>query len=132
MRVILSALLAALLMLGALISGCASHEHPDRAKDHDRYDRQDQTTYRQDRSDRYDPPVVRDDRDAWNRLHSDPVCGMTVNPKEAYTEYYQGSAYFFDTAECRRRFHDRPQAYIPGYEDRDHRYPDDRRPKDVK
>jgi YHS domain-containing protein len=123
--------LAALLVLGGLFAGCASDDHPDRARDDRHGDRH------ADR-DRYnDAPVVRDDRDSWNRLHSDPVCGMTVNPKEAYTDYYDGSVYYFDTEECRRRFHDHPQAYLPGYErdrdrDRDRRVDGEPRPRDVK
>jgi len=90
-------ILAASLLVGGILAGCASSEHPDRS-----------TT-----RDRMDPPIVMDNRDSWNRLHSDPVCGMPVNPKEAEKEYYQGSVYYFDSEGCRRRFHDNPTAYFP-------------------
>ncbi len=98
--------LAALLLVGGLIAGCSSHDHSDRQM-----------------SDRHagepaDTPSGINNRDSWNRLHSDPVCGRTVNPKEAVTEWFDGAVYYFDTDECRRKFHDNPTAYVPGYEDR--------------
>jgi len=98
--------LAALLLVGGLIAGCSSSDKTDRHMS-DRH-----------AGERPDTPTTIDNRDAWNRLHSDPVCGMSVNPKSAYTEWYDGGVYYFDTDECRRKFHDNPTAYVPGYEDR--------------
>lgn len=45
---------------------------------------------------------------------SDPVCGMRVNPRSAVTEDWNGKTWYFDTDECRRKFHDNPTAYAPG------------------
>ena len=133
--------LAAMMVLGGLFAGCSSRDHADRSKadshdrtTHDRY-ANDGTTYDrhtpQGNNDRYGPPVTRNERDDWNRLHSDPVCGMSVNPKESTREVVDGTTYYFDTEDCRRRFHDNPHAYLPTYYD-DHRAPDDRRPRDVR
>ena len=109
------AALSALVVLGGLIGGCSSRDHHDRmANDRDGY---------------YSP-TTRDNRDSWNRLHTDPVCGMTVNPRQALKESYDGSVYYFDSEECRRKFHDNPQAYLRDWDDR--RTPDDRRPRDVR
>ena len=54
------------------------------------------------------------DRDAATRLQTDPVCGMTVNPRTSISESYQGQTYYFDTQECARKFRENPQAYLPG------------------
>jgi len=43
---------------------------------------------------------------------ADPVCGTRVNPRDAYTEIYDGRTWWFDTDECRRKFHDDPVAYV--------------------
>ena len=48
---------------------------------------------------------------------SDPVCGMRVNPRSAVTEDYGGNTWYFDTDECRQKFHDNPTAYLPGHHD---------------
>ena len=111
--------LAVLLAMGGLIAGCSSRNHTT-----DRRDMDDHGRY-------YGEPTTRDDRDAWNRLHSDPVCGMNVNPRSALKETYHGTTYYFDHKDCQRKFHDNPSAYLPNY-DEDHRYPDDRRPRDVR
>ncbi len=59
------------------------------------------------------PPQTRGgERDASTRLQSDPVCGMTVNPKSAIQESYNGQTYYFDTADCARKFRENPQAYV--------------------
>lgn len=43
---------------------------------------------------------------------SDPVCGMRVNPRDAYTEIYDGQTWWFDTDACRQKFHDDPMAFL--------------------
>jgi YHS domain-containing protein len=41
---------------------------------------------------------------------------MTINPKTAAAyEYYGGKIYYFDSEECQRRFHNDPQAFVPGH-----------------
>src|SRR5688500_15576646 len=91
--------LAALLALVGLMAACSSHDS----------DRDRRTTTHDPAP--YGEPTTRDDRDSWNRLHSDPVCGMTVNPKEARRkEVYEGTTYYFDSKECHRKFRDNPQA----------------------
>jgi len=111
--------LAVLLLVGGLIAGCSSRGHTD-----NHYNDQHMTDRHAGDRDRVDTPSNIDNRDAWNRLHSDPVCGMTVNPKTAYTQWYDGAVYYFDSDRCRRCFHDNRTAYVPGYEDR--RVADDR------
>jgi xanthine dehydrogenase accessory factor len=42
----------------------------------------------------------------------DPVCGMTVNIDQSrYTSEYEGVRYWFCTASCQRRFHEKPEAF---------------------
>ena len=70
------------------------------------------------------------DRDAWTRMHSDPVCGHTVNPKSAIKEVYGTETYFFHNEECAEKFRENPHAYLPDGDDRDldgDGYPDRRR-----
>lgn len=93
---------AGLLLSGVLLAGCAAGDHRD-----DRY-------------------AAVGEREEWNRLHADPVCGHTVNPKSArYKEPHNGRWYYFENEECWRRFHDNPQAYVTDADDRpsngDHR-----------
>ncbi len=97
--------LAALMLVGGLIAGCSSSDQSDRSMS-DRH-----------AGERADTPSGINDRDSWNRLHSDPVCGMTVNPKQAKTDWYDGDVYYFDSEQCRRKFHDNPTAFVPGHED---------------
>ena len=87
------------LLVGGMI-GCSSS---DRDSDH------------RDIRDSGGAPTTRGgQRDDSTRLQTDPVCGMTVNPRTAITETYNGQNYYFDTKDCARKFRDNPQAYIPG------------------
>ena len=121
--------LAVLLMLGGLIAGCSSKSHHEKdarddAKTANQRDQYHEDVYGvkdhhtdMDYSRTHDgTPVSRGGpREDWNSLHSDPVCDMTVNPKTAAaSEYYGGRVYYFDTVECKRRFHDNPSAFVPG------------------
>ena len=58
------------------------------------------------------------DRDASTRLQSDPVCGMTVNPRTAIKETYDNQTFYFDSEECAEKFRENPHAYLPGGDDR--------------
>ncbi len=43
----------------------------------------------------------------------DPVCGMEIDPKNAYaTREHMGQTYYFDSAECVRKFDADPHAYV--------------------
>lgn len=55
-------------------------------------------------------------REDWNRSHSDPVCAMSVNARDAYFVTYRGRNYYFCSADCARRFRDNPDLHLPGYE----------------
>jgi YHS domain-containing protein len=116
-----------MLVAGGLIAGCSSSDHHDKTTadrhDADRYD----TAHRDSMTDRHEPydgtAISRGSpREDWNSLQVDPVCEMTVNPKTAADyEYYGGKIYYFDTKDCRRRFHDNPSAYVPGDTHGEHR-----------
>jgi YHS domain-containing protein len=117
--------LAVLLVAGGLIVGCSSNHHDRRTADRhdtdrhdvDRHDTAHRDTMAEHHGEPYDGTTVSrvSPREDWNSLHTDPVCDMTVNPKTAADyEYYGGRIYYFDTAECRRRFHDNPSAFVPG------------------
>lgn len=41
----------------------------------------------------------------------DPVCGMTVDPKNALKESYQGEAYYFCSKHCAEKFRSNPAQY---------------------
>ncbi len=41
----------------------------------------------------------------------DPVCGMTVDPKNALKESYQGEAYYFCSKHCAEKFRANPEQY---------------------
>jgi len=43
---------------------------------------------------------------------SDPVCGRRVNPESAITETYGGRTWWFDSDECRQKFHNDPTAFV--------------------
>ncbi len=113
-------ILAVMLVAGGLIVGCSSdHRHDRTTADRHDADRHD-TTYRDGDHRHAEPydgtPVSRvSPREDWNSLQVDPVCDMTVNPKTAADyEYYGGRIYYFDTEDCRKRFHDNPSAFVPG------------------
>lgn len=42
----------------------------------------------------------------------DPVCGMTVDPKEALQESYQGDAYYFCSKHCAEKFCSNPAQFV--------------------
>jgi YHS domain-containing protein len=44
----------------------------------------------------------------------DPVCGMTVETKEAKTALYEGQAFYFCSAKCRDKFEAAPQTFVKG------------------
>jgi YHS domain-containing protein len=87
-------LTSAVALLALAIAGCSSNHHQDSHRDAGT-----STSHS-------------GDRDDWNRLHADPVCGMTVNPKDAVKESYHGNTYYFDNEECARKFRDNPSAYV--------------------
>lgn len=41
----------------------------------------------------------------------DPVCGMEVDPRQGYTETYQGRRYQFCSRKCLDEFDENPQRY---------------------
>lgn len=42
----------------------------------------------------------------------DPICGMEVNPDEAIEDArYQGTTYYFCSAECAEKFESDPERY---------------------
>ena len=49
-----------------------------------------------------------------NDKERDPVCGMWVEP-EQYPLDYQGMHFAFCTPQCRKRFLENPQLYLPGH-----------------
>jgi YHS domain-containing protein len=113
-----------MLVAGGLIAGCSSSKHHDNTTadrhDVDRHDTDYDTAHRDSahhRGEPYDGTTVSrvSPREDWNSIQVDPVCDMTVNPKTAADhEYYGGRIYYFDTTDCRRRFHDNPSAFVPG------------------
>ena len=48
-------------------------------------------------------------------MATDPVCGMTVDPKTAaQTATYEGETYYFCSPGCNRAFESNPQQYRTG------------------
>lgn len=45
---------------------------------------------------------------------TDPVCGMTVRPKDAKSAVHQGSVYYFCSPDCRTKFEASPERYLKG------------------
>ena len=46
---------------------------------------------------------------------TDPVCGMTINSKDAAAKInHEGKAYFFCSTHCRDEFKQSPQRYTQG------------------
>ncbi|HCM39756.1 MAG: hypothetical protein A2Z97_00330 [Bdellovibrionales bacterium GWB1_52_6] len=45
-------------------------------------------------------------------MTKDPVCGMTVDPGDAYQADYNGTTYFFCSESCVTRFESAPSAYL--------------------
>ena len=87
--------ITALLLVGGILAGCSSREDKD-------YKGDTRTTV--------------NDREDWNRMNFDPVCGHFVNPKTAIQERWDNASYYFDSEECRRRFLHNPTVYVPGAE----------------
>jgi YHS domain-containing protein len=48
------------------------------------------------------------------RTEIDPVCGMTVNTDDAKSSVYNGSVYYFCSAEHRDQFEADPERYLGG------------------
>lgn len=44
-------------------------------------------------------------------MQTDPVCGMQVDDKSADKSQYQGTNYYFCSADCKRKFDQQPAAY---------------------
>ncbi len=43
----------------------------------------------------------------------DPVCGMELDSSQAQAQtIYEGQAYFFCSADCRRTFEDNPKEFV--------------------
>ncbi len=51
----------------------------------------------------------------------DPVCGMTVVPKEAKSTVYDGTVYYFCSPDCRDKFEASPASYLVGRGDSQHK-----------
>lgn len=66
-------------------------------------------------------------RDDWNRLHSDPVCGHTVNPKTSVSDVYNGRTFYFHSDECRDKFNDDPHAFLRDLDDDGYRTDEERK-----
>ena len=50
----------------------------------------------------------------WRRTktaHTDPVCGMSVEPPAAGTSEYQGKTYWFCSPGCKAKFDAKPARY---------------------
>lgn len=45
---------------------------------------------------------------------TDPVCGMTVQTREAKPSVHEGTAYFFCSSQCREAFEASPRTYLTG------------------
>jgi P-type Cu+ transporter len=49
---------------------------------------------------------------------TDPVCGMTFDSSQADAQStYQGQAYYFCSAECRKLFDENPEEYLQNQAD---------------
>jgi len=46
------------------------------------------------------------------KLHVDPVCGMSVDESSPYHVHYHNEAYFFCSSHCRKKFSEDPSVYI--------------------
>lgn len=47
-------------------------------------------------------------------MEKDPVCGMLVDPKQAMGKrQYEGTTYYFCSANCLTRFDQAPARYVP-------------------
>ncbi|MEO8574333.1 MAG: YHS domain-containing protein, partial [Pyrinomonadaceae bacterium] len=45
--------------------------------------------------------------------HTDPVCGMELDEKDAAgLDEYNGKTYYFDSEDCMKLFHDEPKKYV--------------------
>jgi len=42
----------------------------------------------------------------------DPVCGMTVVPKDAKSAVHDGTVYYFCSSDCREKFEASPNSYL--------------------
>lgn len=52
---------------------------------------------------------------------TDPVCGMTIDPKDAAgTSQVEGKTYHFCNAGCKRKFDAAPMKYLAGERDASH------------
>lgn len=51
------------------------------------------------------------DQTVRSALAADPVCGMTVDPDEAYNRRYAGRTYHFCSMKCLDRFEVNPDGY---------------------
>lgn len=49
---------------------------------------------------------------------TDPVYGVNVAPEHAESVEYQGHRYYFDSADCKRRFEESPERYTASRERR--------------
>jgi YHS domain-containing protein len=45
---------------------------------------------------------------------TDPVCGMTIQAKDAKTAMHQGTIYYFCSQDCRTKFEATPERYLKG------------------
>ena len=45
---------------------------------------------------------------------TDPVCGMSVEPKTAKTSVYDQRIYYFCSTDCRDKFESAPNTYLKG------------------
>ena len=58
-----------------------------------------------------------DEPEGRTRMQVDPVCRMQVDPSKAHAEglftEIKGATWFFDSAECKRKFDADPAVYLP-------------------
>lgn len=45
----------------------------------------------------------------------DPVCGMTCDIAVARPSLHKGKTHYFCSEECKRKFEQNPEAYVPNY-----------------
>ena len=50
----------------------------------------------------------------------DPVCGMTVDRKTAFSSEWNGTTYYFCGPSCKARFEADPERYLQGGRAREH------------
>ncbi len=100
MEALLYFLFAAGLILLMMRFGCGAHVMGHGHGQHDRGHDQDASATQKPL--RWIPP----------KTDVDPVCGMTVQTDTAKSAVYDGTVYYFCSANCRERFEAAPQSFV--------------------